>query len=147
MAKFTDSAGNEWAIRLTVGNVAALKSEAGFDLSAACRGGEALARALYDEPDTFAKILWQLVSEQNTRLDLKPAGFLDLLDSETLDAASDAFLEAVADFFHRRRSGEVKRQLPALLATIDRTHAEAVQASVAALTSKREPTNSPESSE
>lgn len=128
MAKFTDINGREWTVALTIGSIADLKREANFDLGAAVKSGDALALTLFGDPEQLALVLWAMVREQAKPLD-RDAFYL-LLDPDSLDRGGDALMEAIVDFYHRRRAPAIKEKLPALMAKVDQKLGAAVAAAM-----------------
>lgn len=120
MAKFTDKAGREWAVELTVGDLAALRKEAGFDLSPCFTGKADLIDLIYGDHERLARALWVLCEADATRAGVTPEQFGRALPGRVLAAAGDALLEAVADFRHRPAvAAQVKAHLPTALATME----------------------------
>lgn len=128
MAQFRDSTGREWVLSITYGASRALKAQAGCDLAAVANDGERLAAVLFGDPDQLVRVLWVLIREQAGAAGVAEGQFFDALSPEAMDGAADALMEAIADFFHRRRAGAVKSHLPAMRRRIDETHAAAVAA-------------------
>lgn len=112
MTKFTDCNGKEWQLHLTFGHVEPLRKEAGLDLSKP--GDERMMQVLYTDPVSLANALWVLVQKQAANKE----EFFDILDTETMDRASDALLEELSTFIHRRLGPTVKAKMPELLAAI-----------------------------
>jgi hypothetical protein len=135
VAKFATADGREWTLGLTVGALGDLKRDAGFDVGAAMKTGDALAVAIFGDVEQFAGALWVLVRDQAAAVGVDRDVFYRALDPASLDRAADAFVECLVDFFHRRRAPAIQAELPALLARVDERHAEAVRAAAnAALT-------------
>lgn len=100
MAKFTDAAGGEWPLALTVADLEAVKAEAGVDLGDV--GEEGAYRALAGlTPVAFARVLWVLCRDRAAAAGLDPAGFKRRLDGRAVEGAVVALVEALVDFFHR----------------------------------------------
>ena len=118
MARFSDSVGFEWDLRLSRGILPDLK-RAGFDLDRATKEADWLADVLFGSADTLAEALWVLLAEQAQRAGLDRNQFDRRLDVETLDRAGKALLDEILDFFHRGRSHHIKARLPRILAELD----------------------------
>jgi hypothetical protein len=128
--------GHEWRVRLTLGLVGRLRSDAGFDLGAAAGGGE-LARVLFGgEPETLGRVLWTLCRDEAQARGLTaPEAFYEMFGPEELDAAADALMEAVTDFFHRGRAAEIKKSLPGMKATLNARMTAAAVAAIGSMSS------------
>lgn len=124
MPKFSDSQGRDWPLVISIAHVGELKRDAGFDLGKA--GDEvAFAKALFGDPVTIANVLWVLVRKGAGSVTQEE--FFAALDPDAVERATDALLEAIADFFHRRRSGPVKARIPELMAAVDKAHEKKMQ--------------------
>jgi hypothetical protein len=119
VARFKDSKGRDWDIVLNVGLIGELKRDAAFDLGKAAEAGERFGDFLFADPSTLANVLWVLVRRQATSQGVTEEQFPYVLDGDAIDRAGDALMEAVIDFFHRRRAGAMKARLPKLLAKMD----------------------------
>lgn len=124
MAVFRDSYGHEWSLRFTVGILSQLRA-VGFDLAALTKESDRWVEVLFAEPLTLARALWVLCRDEAKAGGISEDAFLAGLDGPTLDAAGDAMIEAIVDFFHRRQAGTIKSHLPAILAKINKTVADA----------------------
>lgn len=133
MAVFTDAAGREWEVSLTVGDLADVRTATGFDLSGALRSEEGLVDLLFGDPARLVSVLWVLCEPAAVGTDVSPREFAHRFDGPTLEAAGEALLQAVADFFPRSRVGRAVREN--LRATLDRMD----EAAVAAITSRSKP--------
>lgn len=133
MAKFKDTAGQEWELRLTVGALGAIR-EVGFNLAAMTKTGERWVEVLFADPLALARAVWILCREQAEKAGITEAKFLDDLDGLTITRAGDAMIEAIVDFFHPRQAETIKASLPKILAKIDtKTQTETAKAIDSAL--------------
>jgi hypothetical protein len=121
MARFKDSTGHDWALGITFGHTDELKA-CGIDL--AHPSELEIGEVLYTNPFALVNILWALVKAQANGTSRE--AFLEALDAEALDRASDALAEAIVDFIHRRRAPAVKARMPELMAAVDKAHAKKV---------------------
>lgn len=105
MAKFVDSAGDEWEVRITAGHLRPLREDFGVDLRDALKPDDnSFAEALGD-PEKFMQVVYSLCDEQARKRGLSPAAFAYRFDGETVENAGVALFGAVQDFF-RPRTGE-----------------------------------------
>lgn len=120
MPKFRDSAGTEWAVSLTVGMLERLAEDADLDLDAWMDKPESLGRTFALAPRTIGRVLWVLCAEEAKARGLDGRAFGMLLDRPTIDAASEAFFEAMVLFYPRSSAGKaIRARLPELLARMD----------------------------
>jgi hypothetical protein len=137
MARFKDSTGFEWDLRLNFGVLPDLK-RAGCDLENATKDSGWLAEVLFGEPGRLADVFWVLLGEQAQRAGLDRDAFNRRLDVETFDAGGRALLDEVIDFFQRGRAGQIKKRLPRILAAmegkLDDLTEEATEKAVSAFT-------------
>jgi len=109
MHSFRDAKGRDWTIDINVTSIRYVKARIDVDLLSIV-GGDLLGRVAGD-PALLCDILYVLCEDQ-----AKAAGISDLdfgrgLAGDALEAASDAFLEDLADFFPRARRGLLKEAL------------------------------------
>lgn len=124
MAKFTDHTECEWRVLLTYGSAKRVKEATGVNLALAGQGAVEWVDALFNDPGVLVGVLWELCAEQAQRANVTPEQFGERFDGATLDAAGNALLEAVADFFPRSRIAQALREkLPQVIA---KAEAEAV---------------------
>lgn len=122
MAKFIDSTGNTWYINLNVGMVEDVKEKTSVDMDLIVKEPENLAKYLSEEPRKMAEMLYVLCEEQIKDRAMTPRDFGRLLNRETLDAATDCFLEAIVTFYPRGSVGQTLREnLPQILQRLDKT--------------------------
>lgn len=68
----------------------------------------------------MAEVLWVLCEDQAAAMKIEPEAWADLFDGATIERATTALLEAVADFFPRSRIGKaIRENLPKMLADMD----------------------------
>lgn len=149
MARFQDSTGFEWDLRLNRGVLPDLK-RAGIDLDRATKEADWLGEILFGDVNVLAEGLWILLAEQAQRAGITRDQFDRRLDVETFDRGGQALLDEVIDFFHRGRAKQIKARLPQMLAAIEGKVEEAADQVLAQATqsiSATSVTNSPESSE
>jgi len=138
---FKDCKGREWTFRLTVGSLAEVREVAGVDLGAALRSEGAVAELLFSNPETLVKVFWALLYEQarDREHQVDPETFARGFDGPALEAATEALLGAIADFFPRSRVGRaIRENLTQTLERMDQTIIEAMTS-----TSNRPAGNSP----
>lgn len=108
MAKFTDSEGREWDVRLTVGDLPALR-EAGFDLGKVFGAPDGWAQGVGSDPAVVVKALYPLCERRVKELDMTPEQFGQLFDPDTYGRATEALLAEAAGFFPNSRAAKVIR--------------------------------------
>jgi hypothetical protein len=99
MAKFKDSSGKEYTLRLTFGVWRQIKDGTGVDIAA---DFEKVYVRLHTELDVFANVLFHFCKGCN-QFEGDEAAFAEILDGETLEAAREAVVAAVIDFFPNRQ--------------------------------------------
>jgi len=128
MATFR-AGGHEWQLRLTIGMVGRLRTEAGIELGKLLDAGK-VAEGLIGDPFKLGEILWIMCrAEAEGRGLTTPDEFFELLGPEELQAAVLGVLAAVVDFFQPGRASETKGKLPGLMDKVNRA-ADAAMAAV-----------------
>jgi hypothetical protein len=118
--RFKDKEGREWDVTLNVGVIGALRRDANFELGKAATA-ERFAETLFADPEQFVRVLWVIVEKQAEKAGVSPEEFGYSFDYETVGRATEAFMEAIIDFFHRPAAAKaIKAKLPALLKSIDK---------------------------
>lgn len=131
MATFTDCKGREWDFKLTVGLLTEVREATGVKLGEILRSETALSDFLFADPETVGRVMWCCCREQAEAAGVAPESFAAGFDGPTLEAATEAFLGSVADFFPRSKIGAaIKANLPAVLAKADERGVRAVEAAV-----------------
>jgi len=103
---FTDTAGREWRPVVTLPVAREIQRQAGINLldaDALLRTGENLNLQI--------ECLWQSVAAAAKARDVKREDFEAALDADVLEAASDAFMFAVVDFFPAAKRPLLRRVL------------------------------------
>lgn len=110
--------GHEWRLRLTLGLVGRLRTDAGFELGREAGGG-AFADALLFDPEKLGRVLWVLCHKEAEARGLDAGAFFDLLGPDEMEAAVLAVVSAVVEFFHPGRAAEATAKLPGLMRTVN----------------------------
>lgn len=124
MAKFS-SGEHEFTLKLTVGTVIDIKEETGANLDDIVNDPDKLTNLLLANPQKLVEMLYVVCADQCEKKDIEPRQFGRMFDRPTLDAAGNALLEAIVDFYPRSSAGVVIREhLPKLLENMDKKIAE-----------------------
>jgi hypothetical protein len=101
---FKDTDGRQWTVALTAYSISRVKRGCGLDLFAVLddwpRGAEKLAA----DPALFVNAVYLLVTAQKDAPQAEE-DFCRAVDGATMDAMSEAFHDAVLDFFRRSPRG------------------------------------------
>ena len=95
MSKFKDNEGREYVLSLNVAAVKKIKEKTGVDLI----NLDSMPGQLSDVYKLF-DVLWMLIEGQN---DVTPEEFGAAMAGDSIEAATDALLQMVVDFFPGRR--------------------------------------------
>jgi hypothetical protein len=126
MHQFKDSGDRTWSLSLNLGEAKRLKDALAVDLL-----DPASLQKLCDDPYTVANVLYALCEGQAKAAGITDEQFGALLAGDTIDAATDALLAEIVDFFPRRQ----REALKSLLAKIQAARAEGVSLAEEKLTS------------
>ncbi len=113
--KFTDSAGKEWSISLNLGEAKRIKDAREVDLLDATN-----LQRLASDPYLLGDVLYLVCESQAAAAGIDSKQFGEQLAGDAIDAAADAFLAELVDFFPKRQ----REALKSLLATIQGTQAD-----------------------
>lgn len=129
MAKFRDSEGREWAVSVTIYDARRIKKELGVDLL-----DHRQVTAVCGDIIKAIDVLWLLCESQAKERQISDEAFGRSLGGDAIEAAIDALLGAMTDFFPKRQ----REILRGLLAKIDQAKEQAaalVEAKLPALDS------------
>jgi hypothetical protein len=104
MASFKDSAGKEYTLRLTFRMAVVIKEKTTVDLIG---DFQKAWMQIHSDVPTFCNVLFHMV-KGNNQFDGDEAAFFDLLDGDTLEAARNAVVESVIDFFPNQQRTPLK---------------------------------------
>lgn len=99
---FIDNAGHSWQIAVTVSTIRRVRAEAGVDLAAAGRtapGGESVLERIASDPVLLADALYAIVRPEAEARKISPEQFGEALAGDAVEAAADALVEEIVDFF------------------------------------------------
>ena len=114
---FTDTAGREWTMGLTVGGFMEVKAAHGVDLFALDQGDPQLINVLYSDPVLLAKIIYTLVGDQIEGVD--ELSFCKAMGQDALFNADRVFRADLVGFFRTARRGELAETVVATSALIE----------------------------
>jgi len=106
--KFTDLDGSEWVVEITTPDAKRVRKDAGVNLLDL--DGDTFTKLLQD-PETLVDVLWVLLLPQITERKLDENAFAKRLRGDAIDTAAAALLEAVCDFFPKRRREALRAAL------------------------------------
>jgi hypothetical protein len=101
MRVFKDNAGRSWSISVNIASAKRVRDVLKFDLLDLA-GGNIFDR-LGDDPILAANVLWVLVMPDAAKLGVTDEQFGEALGGDAFDAATDALVEEVFDFFPQRK--------------------------------------------
>lgn len=118
MASFTTSNGQTWELNLTIADIKRVRNadidnegEGPIDLLALDSGSPPLLTRIGIDVALLCDIIYVLVQPQADKAGVSSEDFGSLLGGDTIAAASDAFYEALADFFRRLRRNDLSAAL------------------------------------
>ncbi len=112
MSSFKDTEGRIWTLRLTVASIRRIKDIAGVDVGdfSVFREDGPFAD-LANDSCKFVEILYAALKPEAERLGVSLDDFMGAFVADTVATASEAFLEALADFFQGGRGLLIRRAL------------------------------------
>jgi len=112
---FEDLEGRRWRIRLDVGLIERIHQQTGLDFRRVLEDKGAAVLRLADDPQKLCQVLDLCLEEQLEQSGLDKQQLARALDGDTLEAATEALMEAMVRFFPSRRR-------PLLRALAERMH-------------------------
>jgi hypothetical protein len=101
MKIFKDRDGREWTIDVTIDSVKRIKSLIGFDLLDLDEGKSLIK--LVDDPVTLCDVIYCLVKPQADERQISDVRFGQAMAGDAIEAATDALLADLVDFFPGRK--------------------------------------------
>ena len=108
---FTDDSGRDWLVAINVTTVKRVRALCDVDLMAILDESGALLARFVDDPALLADVLYVACQAQADERDVSDEQFGELLAGDTLQKATDAFLEALVDFFPQETRRKALRRL------------------------------------
>lgn len=105
LPKFTDLAGREWTLQIGVTTCKRVRELAGVDLANA---DAELCHELSVNPEKLVNVLFAIVAPRAQELKISEAAFGESLGGDVLDAAAEATIEAIINFFQKFRRDVLK---------------------------------------
>ena len=110
MSHFTDTANRRWNLAINVGTVKRVRELTDVDLLAILDRPQMLSD-LAGDPVRFVDVLFVVVKPQADQMQITDEQFGEALDGSSIEAATDAFLEALVDFFPGARRATLQKVL------------------------------------
>lgn len=142
---YTDNAGHRWQISVTVSTIRRVRDEAGVDLAAAGRtapGGEGVLERLATDPVLLADVLYAIVRPEAEAREVTPEKFGEALAGDAVEAAADALVEEIVDFFPTPVRARWRRAMDLAKEARSRNEAE-VDAELARMAGEESPAATP----
>lgn len=127
---FTDNADRHWQVEISVAAIKRVRRLLDFDLLELNAGGEALER-LASDPVLVCDVLFAVCLPDADRLKITDEQFAEGLGGDSIEHATTALLEALADFFQKGK----RQVLHKALAKIKQIEAKACEQAMTALDS------------
>lgn len=106
-ARFEDAEGREWSLKITVNDIRRVRRILGEDLLK--DNVEQMLSRLMADPVLLVDVIYVLVKPQADNRDLSDEDFGRSLYGDALDRATQAFLDALTNFFPSRRREILRR--------------------------------------
>lgn len=110
MKSFNDNTGRKWDVSLSIATVKRVRNLVEVDLLAILDKPE-LLNTIATDPVLFVDVLYVIVKPQADAIGLTDEAFGELLNGESIEQATEAFLEALVDFFPGARQATLRRVL------------------------------------
>jgi hypothetical protein len=110
MSEFVDESGRKWSLRVDVAAIRKVRSKRGVDLAKVMGSQEELQKLL-DDPCLWVDVIWDLIEEQATTQGVDPESFAHGLAGDSFEAANNALIESIIDFFPSGRREILRRLL------------------------------------
>lgn len=133
MSAFKDAVGRNWELHITPSGMRRTKSLTGVHLGTILNDQMKALSELVADPIALIDVLYCLCKPQAEAIGVTEEQFGEGLVGDNLEAATDAFLEALSDFFPSRQ-GRVLKALWKQMRAAQTTLAEELEQQVSQLT-------------
>lgn len=110
MKSFRDTAGTEWKLSVNVLTIKRVLDDTGLRLTDIFSTEQKISQFFSDDVK-FCEVLWAIVKPQAEEDGSTAEQFFGAIDGTVIEAALDALLEEVADFFQEPRRSLLRRVL------------------------------------
>jgi len=110
MSHFTDTANRRWNLSINVGTVKRVRELTDVDLLAILDRPQMLSE-LAGDAVRFFDVLFVMIKPQADQLQVTDEMFGESLDGAVIESATNAFLEALVDFFPGARKATLQKVL------------------------------------
>jgi hypothetical protein len=111
MRPFKDTAGRQWEVAINVATIRRVREFLKFDLLGVFDDGMKPLAELLADACRFVDVLFVLVKPQADAAKVSDESFGAAMGGDSLQAANEAFLEELADFFPSQRADTIRRLL------------------------------------
>lgn len=124
MQSFKDKEGREWRIELTIWSARQVKQETGGEIDLVNADRNESLKLLSLDADLLCSVIWTLIAEQANAKNppITDRDFWQSMTSESIEAAADALMGAVTDFFPPRRRATTQMILDKVRRANDAIH-------------------------
>jgi hypothetical protein len=109
MHSFKDSTARAWNVEINVAQIKAVRSAVGVDCYKLLEDKLQPLGELLGDPCAFVDVLWVLCREQAQAAGISDDAFGRCLGGDAIEAAGDAFVEELIDFFPRGRREALRK--------------------------------------
>ncbi len=118
MKRFTDNAGRDWQLAVTLGSVRRVRDALDIDLLSPESGDPPVMTRLATDEMLLGGVIAELLAPQLEARGTTPEQLADSFDGATMAAAAEAFFTELADFFQSRgrldRATAIRKQTAVL---------------------------------
>lgn len=108
MHQFKDNEGREWSLAMNIAQAKRIKASIHLDF---VDDGFGAVQAIADSIGKAVDVIWLLCERQATERGLSDEQFGEALTGDVIDAALQALLEEITDFFPPRHRGPMRKIL------------------------------------
>ena len=111
MQNFTDDTGRQWTVRVTVETVRRIREQAGVNVIDVFSDVDLLQKLMFTDHVLVADCLYAAIRPDADKINITKLQFAESLSGDSLESASAAFLDALANFFPKAQRDALTRVL------------------------------------
>jgi len=109
--QFSDTEGRNWVVKVTVNRIKELRRDIGLNLAEALDPQKTVINELQNNVEVLANTVWVCCKDTKQEIDVDADMFCEALSGEVLDAATEALIGAIIDFFPKGKTELLRQSL------------------------------------
>jgi hypothetical protein len=136
MQSFSDNKGRRWTIEITISAVGRVRAVTGLNLAFAGDDNCRMLGQILSDPSMLFAVICAIIKPQLTAQGISEEELGDAIGGDSLEKASEAFTEALTDFFPSEKQRKAAKGILALMRTAHEKKIQEVMAKIEEIRSR-----------